>query len=64
MEWLRIELGAGIGGDRLGDRIGLLGGQPALLERERGHVARGVDAVSSGYTAVRVDGDEPVSVIR
>ena len=42
-ERARLELGAGAGGDRLGGRVGLLGGDSALLEREAGRVARGPD---------------------
>ena len=59
-ERLRVDRRAGRGGDRLGDGVGLLGGQAALLERERGDVARGVDVVDAGDPAVAVDRDEPV----
>ena len=58
---LRIDLGAQRGCNRLGDGIGLLGGQAALLDREGGGVTRGEDVVTSGDPSVRVGVDEPVA---
>jgi hypothetical protein len=37
---LRAHVGAGARGDLLGDRVGLLRGQPALFDGERDRVAR------------------------
>ena len=50
--------------DRLGGRVRLLGGETALLDRERGPVARRVHAPEAGYAAVGVDGDEPGGIDR
>ncbi len=47
-------------GDRFGGRVGLLGGDAAVLEREVGGVAGGVHALDAAHLAVRVDRDEPV----
>ena len=53
---------AEIRGHGFGRRIGLLGREAALLDRERGRVARGVDAARAGHAAVGVDRDEAVVV--
>ena len=63
-EGLRLDRRSGARGDRLGDGVGLLGGEPALLDRERGPVAGGVDAVDAGHAAVLVDRDEALGVAR
>ena len=49
---------AGERGDRLRGDVGLLRGDPAVLDREIGRVARGPDAVDTGHLAVNVDRDE------
>ena len=51
-------------GDRLGGRVGLLGRDAALLDRERGDVAGGVDVDDVADAPVPVDGDEPVERLR
>ena len=51
-----------VGGDRVDDCVGLLGGEAALLDRERRRVAGGVDARGAGDPAVRVDGEEAAGV--
>ena len=56
--------GADLSRDRLGDRVGLLGGEAAVLDRVRGRVAGGEDVGASVDAAVLVDGDEPVVVVR
>ena len=63
-EWRRCERGTSTRSDHLGDGVGLLRGEASLLEREGGDVARGVDVVRAGGTAVPVHGDEPVRVGR
>ena len=63
-ELLRVELGAGAGGDRLGGGVRLLGGDAALLERAGRRVARRVDVVLAAHEAAEVDRDEPVLVVR
>src|SRR5687768_12936324 len=50
------------GGDRLGDGIGLLGGEAALLDGEGRRVTGGEDALTAGEPAVSVGVKEPVSV--
>src|SRR5208282_5278972 len=45
MERLGGELGACAGGDRLGQGVGLLRGDPAELDRELGDVAGGVHVI-------------------
>ena len=42
--------------------VGLLAGDPALLDRERRHVAGGVDVRHAGHARVAVDDEEPVGV--
>lgn len=49
--------------DRFGGRIGLLSGQPALLDCAVGRVAGGPDRPRSRHSAVPVDRDEPVAVL-
>jgi hypothetical protein len=46
----------------LGHCVCLLGGEPALLERKRHGVARGIDAGRVGGAAVGVGEDEPVRI--
>jgi hypothetical protein len=60
----RLRRGAELGGDRGGDGVGLLGRKAALLDRERGGVARRVDAGRAAHAAVPVDRDESVAVAR
>ena len=60
-ERLRIDVGAHRGCDRLGDGVGLLGGQATLLDREGRRVTGGEHAVQAGEPAVRVGVEEPVA---
>src|SRR6266511_3950551 len=53
-----------IGGDRLGRGVGLLRGDPALLDRETRHVAGGKDVSETGDAALLVGDDEPVAGVR
>jgi hypothetical protein len=54
--------------DRCGDRrrgqVGLLGGQAALLDRPRGHVAGGEDTLDADHGIVAVNGDEALVIAR
>ena len=52
------------GEHRLDGGIGLLGGEAALLEREVGDVARGVDAVGARHATVVVHRDEALGILR
>ena len=54
-----LDVGAGARGDRLGGRVGLLRGEPALLDRERDRVARRPHRVGAVDLAVTVAADEP-----
>ena len=54
--------GARLRGDRLRRRVRLLGRDPALLERERGHVTGGVDVLETRDAAVPVRRGEPVAI--
>ena len=58
------EVGAGLGGDRLGGGVRLLGGEAALLDRPGRGVAGGEDVARAGDAAVLVDFDEAVGVCR
>ena len=58
------EVGAGLGRDRLGRGVGLLGGEAALFDRSGRRVAGGEDVARAGDTAVLVDSDESVGVRR
>ena len=49
------------GSDRLRRDVGLLGGDPAVLDREVGRVASRVDALQALHLAVHVDVDEAVA---
>ena len=60
--WPRLDIGAGVGGDRLGGRVGLLGGEAALLDREGDRVAGRPDRVDIGNPAVQVGRDEATGV--
>ena len=60
-ERLGIDVGADGCRDRLGDRVGLLGGQAALLDREGGRVTGGVYAVEADDAPVGVGQDEAVA---
>ena len=53
-----------IGEERRGDGVGLLGGEAALLDRERGGVACRVPGAGAGDAPVAVDGNEAVLVYR
>ena len=57
-----VDVGAGGGREQLGDRVGLLAGQPALLDGERRAVAGGVDVGQAADAAVLVDRDEAAVV--
>ena len=48
----------------LGDRVGLLAGQAALLDREVDGVSGGVDVGQPAHATAVVDRDEPVVVAR
>src|SRR5207237_4026572 len=63
-ERLRLDRRSRRGGDRLCGGVGLLRGDAALLDRERGGVPRGEDVVQPLDAAVRVGRDEPVRVAR
>ncbi len=63
-ERLRPQVGAGGLGNRLGRGVGELGGDAALLDREVGDVAGGVDVVEAADARVRVDRDEAVARLR
>ena len=58
MEGLRLDRRPEAGGDLLGRRIGLLGAQPTVLDREVGAVARRVEVVSALDPGVVIDRDE------
>ena len=63
----RLErLGRGSGAEAVGDlgsrRVGVLGREPALLDREGGAVAGGVDVLEPAHAAALVDRDEPGAV--
>ena len=58
-ERLRLDVGTGRGRDRRRGGVSLLGGKPALLDREGRAVAGGVDPVVVDYAAVCVGWDEP-----
>ena len=55
----RVRTEAEVGGDRLGDRVGLLRGEAALLDREGRRVARGVDAGDAGTRPCASTGMKP-----
>ena len=57
-----LDVCAGCGREQLGDRIGLLAGETALLDRERRAVAGGVDVGQAADATVLVDGDEAAVV--
>ena len=62
-DWLearRCDVGAVAGRDVRGDRVGLLAGDAALLEREVGGVADGVYVGEAVDATIRIDRDEPV----
>ena len=63
-ERLRPHVGADGLGNRLGGSVGELGGDAALLDREVGDVAGGVDVVEAADAPVRVDRDEAVERLR
>ncbi len=63
-ERLRVERRTGVGCDRLRSGIGLLCGDPALLDRKARDVSRRVDVRELVDPAVRVDHDEPVTRLR
>jgi hypothetical protein len=58
---LRLDVVANRGCDRLGDGVGLLSGQTALLDREACGITRREDSVEAGEAAVAVGVDEPVA---
>ena len=58
------EVGAGLGRDRLGRGVGLLGGEAALLDRPGRRVAGGEDVARAGDAAVLVDSDEALGIRR
>ena len=64
MERLRLDGGAGAGGDRLGGGVRLLGGDPALLDREVGDVAGRPDVARPAYAPALVDRQEPLRIGR
>src|SRR5439155_14963832 len=64
IEGMSLELRAGASGDVLGGGIGLLGGDPALLDVKAGDVAGRVDVVETTDTAVLVGGDETGCIVR
>ena len=55
---------AGIGGDRLGSRLGLLGCDSALLHGKRRDVAGRIDVLHSRHAPVRVDRNESLERLR
>ena len=59
---LRIDLRAGACGEQLGDRVGLLAGEAALLDRVRRAVPGCVDVEQAAYAPVLVDGNEAALV--
>ena len=61
-ERLGLDRRADRGGDHLGHGVGLLGREAALLDREAGAVAGGVDVRRPRDTPMRVDRDESVGV--
>jgi len=61
---LRLDGGAGVGGDRLGGRIGLLCGKASLLDRERREVAGRVDVGGCMDPPVGVGRNEAVAISR
>ena len=63
-EGLRVDRHACAGGDRLGSRIGLLAGDPALLDFEVRRIAGAIHARCLGHAAVRVNRQEPSGVMR
>ena len=60
--WLR-SVAAEVGGDRFGGRVGLLGGDAALLDREVGDVADGEGVGEAADPRVVVDRDEALGVV-
>ena len=50
--------------DRVGDGVGLLGGEAAVLDREGGRVAGRVDVAGADHAQVLVDGQVPLVVVR
>ncbi len=59
----RLEGGSSLLGDHLRDRVGLLCGESALLEREGGSVAGGVDVGDAAHAAVHIDRQEALGVV-
>ena len=57
---LRDDVGTRCLGDRLCGDVGLLGGNPALLDRKRRDVAGGIDPAEALDAAVPIDRDEAV----
>src|SRR6185436_12733582 len=64
LERLRLDVGAGPRGDRLGGRVRLLRSEPALLDREGDRIAGRPDGVGARDPAVRVAEDEAAFVAR
>ena len=56
-----VDRGAGLGGDRLGGGVGLLGREAALLDRAGGGVAGGEHVGHAAHARVRVDLEEAVA---
>src|SRR5215211_2809731 len=61
---LRVDRGARLGGDRLGRRVCLLAGKPALLDREARGVASRVHVRHTGDAAMPIHFEEALRVAR
>ena len=59
-ERLGVDLGTCGGGDRLGDGVGLLGGEAALFDWEGRRIARREHVIEAGNPPVRVGVDEAI----
>ena len=62
LERCRLDGRTEAGGDRRRGGVGLVGGDAALLDRERRDVADGVDVAQPRDRAVLVDGNKPVAL--
>src|SRR3954447_13213068 len=60
---LRFDRGASSRRDRLGGGVGLLAGEPALLDAMVGGVAGGVYVGRTGHAAVPIDRQESIGVV-
>jgi hypothetical protein len=62
-ERFRVDRSSSGGRDRLRRRIGLLGGDAALLDRERGRITGGVHAVDTRHPPALVRRHEPGGIV-